>query len=91
MLVDKELSSTSIAVFHALCQSDGVCENSIASLDRKILGWGNLDDLLVTALDTAVTLVEMNDVAVVVTEKLDLNVLGLVEEALDKDGSVAKS
>lgn len=41
-------------------------------------------------LDTAVTLVEMHDVAVVVAEQLDLDVLGLVEEALDEDGAVAK-
>ena len=33
----------------------------------------------------------MHDVAVVVSEELDLNVLGLVEEALDEDGSVAES
>lgn len=44
-----------------------------------------------TTLDTAVTLVEMDDVALVVTEKLDFNVLGLVEEALDEDGSVTES
>jgi len=44
----------------------------------------------VTTLHTAVALVEMHDIAVVVAEQLDLDVLGLVEEALDEDGAVAK-
>jgi hypothetical protein len=44
----------------------------------------------VTTLDTAVTLVQMDDVAEVVTQQLDFNVLGLVKETLDEDGSIAK-
>ena len=42
------------------------------------------------ALDGAVALVQVDNVAVVVTEELDLDVLGLVEEALDEDGAVAE-
>jgi hypothetical protein len=44
-----------------------------------------------SSLDRAITLVQVNDISMVVSEKLDLNVLGLVEETLNKDGSVAKS
>lgn len=91
LLVDQELSGTGVAVVDRLGESDGICENSIAGLDGQILGRGNLNDLLVTALDRAVTLVEVDNVAVVVTEELDLNVLGLVKEALDKDGTVTES
>jgi hypothetical protein len=43
-----------------------------------------------SALHGAVTLVQVHDVAVVVTEKLDLNVLRLIEEALDEDGAVSE-
>jgi hypothetical protein len=41
-------------------------------------------------LDTAVTLVEVNNVAVAITQKLDFNVLGTVQEALDENGTVTK-
>jgi hypothetical protein len=44
----------------------------------------------VSPLDGAVTLVQVDDVAVVVAEELDFDVLGLVEEPLDKDGAVAE-
>jgi hypothetical protein len=45
---------------------------------------------LVAALHRAVTLVQVDDVAVVVTKELDFDVLGLVEEPLDEDGAVAE-
>src|SRR5690349_13865912 len=79
-----------LTVVDRLGQTDGVGKNGIARLKRQVLGGSNLDDLLVSALDRAVTLVQMDDVAVVVAEQLDLDVLGLVEEALDKDGAVAE-
>jgi hypothetical protein len=91
LLVDQELSSSGVPVLDTLCKPDSVGKNSITGLNWKIFCGSNLDDLLVTTLDTAVTLVEMDDVALVVTEKLDFNVLGLVEEALDEDGSVTES
>jgi hypothetical protein len=90
LLVDQELSGTSIAVVDRLGKTDGILEDGIAGLLGEILGRRNLDDLLVAALDTAVTLVEVHDVAVVVAKQLDLDVLGLVEEALDEDGAVAE-
>jgi hypothetical protein len=43
-----------------------------------------------SALHGTVTLVQVDDVAMIITEELDLNVLGLVKEALDKDGAVAE-
>lgn len=90
VLVNQELSGTSIAVVDRLCEPDCIRENSIASLDREILCRSKLDNLLMTTLDTAIALVEMDDVSEVVSEELDLNVLGLVEEALDEDCAVAK-
>jgi len=90
LLVNQELGSSGVPVLDALSEPDSVGKDSITSLNWKVLGGSNLNDLLVTALDTAVTLVEMDDVALVVTEKLDFNVLGLVEEALDEDGSVTE-
>lgn len=91
LLVDKELRGTSVAVVNRLGELDGIGQDSVAGLGGKVLGGGNLDDLLVTTLDGAVTLVQVDNVAVVVTKELDLNVLGLVEEALDENGAVAES
>lgn len=90
LLVDEELGSTGVAVVDRFGELDRISENGIASLDRQVLGWSKLDDLLVTSLYGAVTLVQVDDVAVAVTEQLDFNVLWLVEETLDEDGAVAK-
>ena len=49
-----------------------------------------LDQLLVAALDRAVALAEVDDVAVAVGEDLDLDVAGVLEVALEVDGVVAE-
>ena len=49
-----------------------------------------LDDLLVAALDRALALAEVDDVAVRVGEHLDLDVARLLEVALEKDRVVAE-
>lgn len=91
LLIDKELSGTSVAVVDRLGQLDRIVEDGIPSLGGEILGGGNLNDLLVAALNGAVTLVQMDNVAVVVTEQLDLDVLRAVEETLNEDSTVAES
>jgi hypothetical protein len=91
LLINQEFSSTRIPVLDALCQPNSVGKNGITGLDWEVLGRSNLNDLLVTTLHTAVTLVQMDDIAQVITQELYLNVLGLVEEALNEDGAVAES
>lgn len=91
LLVNEELCCTGIAVVDRLGQLHGIVQHGISCLDGQVLGRGDLNDLLVSPLDGAVTLVQMNDVAVVVSKQLDLNMLGLVEEALDEDSSVSES
>ena len=90
LLIDEELSGTSVAVVDRLGQLDGIVQDGIADMSRQVLGRSDFDDLLVSSLDGAVTLVEMDNVALVVTEELDLDVLGFVEEALDEDGAIAE-
>ena len=51
---------------------------------------GLLDDLLVAALDRAVALAEVDDVAVAVGQHLDLDVAGVVQVALEIDGGVGE-
>lgn len=90
LLVNEELRSACIAIVDRLGQSNGVSQDVVSDFGREILGGSNFDDLLVSSLDGAVTLVQVDNVTMVVTKELDLNVLGLVKEALDEDGSVAE-
>ena len=90
LLVDQELGGTGIAVVDRLGQLHGVVEDGIAYLNREILCRSQLDDLLVATLHGAVTLVQVDDIAKVVTQQLYLNMLGPVQEAFDEDGAVAK-
>lgn len=91
LLVNQELGGTSVAVVDRLGESDSVVQDGLAGLLGQVLRRGKLDDLLVTSLDTAVTLEQVDHVTVAVTQKLDFNVLGAVQEALDEDGTVAES
>ena len=90
-LVNQELSSTGIAVVDGLGQLNSIVKNGITDIWWEILGWSKLNNLLMSTLNGAITLVQVNNVSVVVTEELDLNVLWLVEEALDEDCAVAES
>lgn len=91
LLVNQELGSTSVPVLDGARHADRIGENARADIGGEVLCGSNFDNLLVATLDGAVTLVQVDDVAKVVTEELDLNVLWPVEEALDKDGAVAES
>ena len=90
LLVDQELSGTGVAVLDRLGQLDSIRQDQVPHVSGQVLGGGHLDDLLVTTLDGAVTLEQVDDIAVGVTQQLDFNVLGSVEETLDEDGTVAK-
>src|SRR3546814_3719704 len=50
-----------------------------------------LDDLLVAALDAALAFVEVEDIAVLVAEDLNLDVARVEDEFLDKDAVVAEA
>src|SRR3546814_4976654 len=50
-----------------------------------------LDHLLVAALDAAFALVEVEDVAVLVSEDLDLDMARIEDEFLDEDAVVAEA
>ena len=90
LLVDKELGGTSISIVDGLGEPDSILEDLIADIDWEVLCGRNLYHLLVSALDGAVTLVQVDDIAMIVTQELDFNMLGLVEESLDKDGAVSE-
>lgn len=90
LLVDEELGGTSIAVANRLGQLHSIGQDAVTDIEGKVLGGSNLNDLLVTALNAAVTLIQMHNIAMVITKQLDLDVLGFIKEAFHKDGAVSK-
>jgi hypothetical protein len=91
LLVDQEFCGSCVLVSDMLGQLDSVVQNSISDRGSKRLCGGNLNDLLVTTLDRAITLKEMNDVSGAISQQLNLNVAGLVQETLDENGAVTES
>jgi len=90
LLIDQELRRTSVSVIDRLSKPHGIRQQRVAHCDRQVLGRRKLDNLLVTSLDRAVTLVQMYHVAMVIAKKLNLDVLGSVQEALHKDSAIAE-
>ena len=55
-----------------------------------MFGRCDFDDLLMSALDRAITLVQVHNVAEVISKQLNFDVLWIVKESLDEDRAVAK-
>jgi hypothetical protein len=81
-LVDQEFSSTSIAVANRFGEFHSIIQNLLPYVLRKVFCWSKLYNLLVPALDTTVTLIEMDDIAIVITQQLNLDMLRAVQESL---------
>ena len=88
--VDQELAGTGVAVADLLAQADGAVEDLLAGSLRHGEGGRILDDLLVAALHGAVTVIQVDHVAVVIGQDLDLHVLGAAQVLLDEDLVVAE-
>jgi hypothetical protein len=93
LVVDDELDGAGVGVLCCLRNLD--CR--LAHLNAQFLmlaleKWRGrfLDELLVSALDGAVALPEVDDVALVVTENLELDVARVLDEFLDVNPAVGK-
>ncbi len=86
----EELHGAGVVVADAV----GQFHRGVAKLfphDRiEVHGGRDFDDFLVAALDGAIALVEVDDVAVLVAEDLHLDVLGALDVALQENGWVAE-
>ena len=91
LLIDQELCCASIAVVDRLGQLHSIGQDGITRLNWQILGWCQFNDFLMSSLDRAITLVQMDHVTMVVTKKLDFDVLGFVQESLNEDSAIAES
>ena len=87
---DHELDRAGRLVVHRARQGHGLLAHGLAHRGVDEGAGRLLDDLLVTALDGAVALVEVHVVAVPVAEDLDLDVARLEHVLLDEDAVVAE-
>ena len=88
--VHQEFAGTGIAVANVAAQ----CQSAVEDLLTGCLGNGEcgriLDDLLVTALDGAVTVIQVDHVAVVIGQHLNFHVLGAAQILFDEDLVIAE-
>src|SRR5258706_3381927 len=89
-VVNQKLGSPGVAVSNALGEPDGVFQDSLPELLGQMRGRGDLDDLLMSPLDRAVTLKKVNDVSLSISENLHLNVPRTVQKSLDEYCPVTK-
>ena len=82
--VEYVLDGAGAAVMDGLAERDSGRVKLRAGLRREVRCRALLDDLLVAALGRAVTLAYRDDLALAVTEDLNLDVAGMLDELLDE-------
>ena len=90
VLVHQELHRSHADVAHFLGQLHGLVPQLLQGCLWNGEGRGEFHHLLIAALEGAVTLVEVDDVAVAVRQNLHLDVLWLHQELLHEDGGIAE-
>ena len=63
---------------------------SARSFGVRYQGWGNLDQLLMPALNRAIALAQMDDVAMPVGQDLEFDMMRPLDILFEKDASVAE-
>src|SRR5690606_36477452 len=76
---------------HSPCRGDGSLTHGFAAFLGHAGGWGLFDDFLMTALNRAVALEEMDIIALGVGKYLYFDVAGLLQIAFDKYAIVAET
>src|SRR6185312_2673968 len=90
VLAGDELDSAGAVVADRLGERDRLLAHLLAGRRIEERRWRLLDDLLIAALDRAFALAEMDDVAVLVAEHLDLDMARIDDEFLDEHAVVAE-
>ena len=88
--VHQEFHGSGVLVADLPGQAHGGVAQGMAHGVGQVHRGGDLDHLLVAPLDRAVALVQVHHVALLVGEDLHLDVLGVLDEALEEDGAVAE-
>ncbi len=91
ILAGDKLDSSRAVVPDGLGQRDGLLAHLLARSFVEQRTWCFLDDFLVTALNGAFPLAEIDDVAMLVAKHLDFDVARIDDEFLDEDAVVAEA
>ena len=89
--IDDELDGPGAGVTDRLGQRAGLFAHGLAGGFVKEGRGGFLDDLLVAALDRAFAFMQIDAIAVLIGQHLNLDVAGLGDEFLDEDAVIAKA
>ncbi len=90
VLAEEELDGAGVDVADRAGERDGVGTHAGAGVGVEVGRRGDLDDLLVAALERAVALVEVDDLAGAVGEHLDLDVPRVDHGLLEVERRVAE-
>ena len=90
VIVYEILDGAGVCVADALTKADRCLSHFFAKLGRHEGRRALFDDLLVAALEGAVTLTEMHDAAVFVTKNLKLNVVRINDKLLDINRAISE-
>ncbi|MGY3233966.1 hypothetical protein ACVMAJ_000856 [Bradyrhizobium sp. USDA 4448] len=90
VLASDELDGAGGIVVHGLGQRDGLLTHLAAGGFIEQRRWRLFDDLLIAALDRAFALAEIDHVAMLVAEHLNLDMAGIDDEFFDEDAVVAE-
>ena len=88
--VDEEFDGAGVLVADLTADAEGGFADGFSEFGVEVIGGGDFDDLLMPALDGAIAFVEVDEVAVLVAEELDLDMLGLADEAFEEDVGAAE-
>jgi hypothetical protein len=88
--IDEEFDGAGAGVVSGAAELDGGVGRGRRGCGGEADGGGDFDDFLVAALDGAIALVEVEEVAVAVAEDLDFDVAGVADVAFEEDGAVAE-
>ena len=84
LVIDQELDGAGVLVTDLPADRECRLADGVAYKCVEVGGRGNLDDFLMPPLDRAIALVEVNQMAVPIAQKLHLDVLGAADEFLEE-------
>jgi hypothetical protein len=87
LLVDQEFSGTSVSVVYGIGELDSIAQDSLSDILCKMRRRSDLDHLLVSSLNRAVSFVKVDTVTVAVCQKLDFDVSRVIQESCERPGT----
>ena len=91
VFADDKFDRAGRLIIHRLGQLHGLLAHRLARLVADERAWRFFDHLLVTALDGAFALIQVDDIAVAIADQLDFNVARFLDKFFDEHAVVTKA